>query len=249
MKPFSTFAGLILCLPTLTSAGLLDEIETLQPVNNWISSLELSDECGSTGCGDCCTSTSVCDPRIPMMMGDGGLGVPTSLLFQFQNHMTKVSENNSVIPQDRIGLSWNLLNDVETRSGLGGFVPGDDQDLSEFKLRYEKTFFDGNFSVDVIMPFNITTERDQSFSAFNDLTLDRESELGDLAINLKALLHRTNRFALSAGLMLEFPTSDPQQILVPIGPGFGLQFDNEESYFLTPWIGHWYLHKFDHSLN
>ncbi|MDG2388596.1 MAG: hypothetical protein P8M30_04680, partial [Planctomycetaceae bacterium] len=67
---------------------------------------------------------------------------PTSLLFQFQNHMTKVSENNSVIPQDRIGISYNLLNDVELRSGFGGFVPGDDQEISDFKFRYEKTFFD-----------------------------------------------------------------------------------------------------------
>ncbi len=151
--------------------------------------------------------------------------------------MTKVSENNSVIPQDRIGISYNLLNDVELRSGFGGFVPGDDQEISEFKFRYEKTFFDGNFSVDLIMPFNITNERDQSFNSLNGLMLDRESELGDLAINLKALLHRTDRFALSAGLMLEIPTSDPQQILIPIGPGIGLQFANEDSYFLTPWIG------------
>ncbi len=78
MKSLTTVAGIILCLPALASAGLLDEIEDLQPVNAWISSLETSNECGSTGCGDCCTSTTVCGPRVPMMMGDGGLGCCSS---------------------------------------------------------------------------------------------------------------------------------------------------------------------------
>ena len=256
MKKLLLSSAFFFLFPILATASLLEELESELPDNSWLTSFDLShsleksgdDNCVETSClsSGCVSSacTSSCDPRVPMMIGDGGLGVPTTLLFQFQNHLTKVSENNSVIPQDRVGMSWNILGDVRTRSGGFGTIPGAKETLHEYRFRYERTFNDARGSVDLIVPFNYTTNSQQLFTTDDAIPgLEKGTELGNIAANLKYVLYETDRLTFSSGLMVELPTQDDLEAsanLEPIIPiSIGIE-STRDTWFYTPWLGFLY---------
>ena len=57
---------------------------------------------------------------VPNMLGDGGLLQPNSIdnsnftIYNFQQHATKICENNSVIPRDRLGFHFAALQTIPT---------------------------------------------------------------------------------------------------------------------------------------
>ena len=91
---------------------------------------------------------------VPNMLGDGGLLQPNLMnalfadFYSFQQHTTKICENNSVIPRDRIGFHFDALQTVPT----GTINPGPDpnrrnfRNLQEYRFWGEKTFFNENIS-------------------------------------------------------------------------------------------------------
>ena len=93
---------------------------------------------------------------VPNMLGDGGLLQPNILdaagteYYNFQQHATKICENNSVIPRDRLGFHFDALQTVPV------FAANNDgtinRNLQEYRFWFEKTFLDENISVDLILP-------------------------------------------------------------------------------------------------
>ena len=174
----------------------------------------------------------------PNMIGDS-LGIPTlaghffigDYLF-WHRHFTKVADNNSALPLDRFGVSYNLYynapvlyeNSVFANRLQGG-------NIEEFKFVGEKTFANGLLSAQVTVPFANTV-------AFDQVVPDpswgyQATELGNLAFTLKALLYQDWRFAIASGLLIETPTADDFTRFDPSIYRTTIVHENE-AWYLTP---------------
>ena len=164
-------------------------------------------------------------PLAPNMIGDS-LGVPmlagTDLVLH--RHLTKVADNNSVLPQDRVGVAYNLYHNAPILYGAamhGG-------NLDEFRFLGEKTFLSGLLSAQVTLPFAHTVASEQNFGA---VWGNQTTEIGNLAITLKGLLYQDCRMAISSGLLVELPTADDISF-----PGTN-QVVKNDAWYLTPFGG------------
>ena len=182
---------------------------------------------------------------VPNMLGDGGLLQPNLLnnaiggvWYNIQQHTTKICENNSVIPRDRIGFHFDALQDVQTgRANIPPAEPGGSnrtRNLQEYRFWGEKTFFNENISLDLIVPLYYSTDRflDSLAEVNNPTPLD--SQFGDLAFGLKALVWEDEDKAYSAGVRVEAPTAP--DFIVDLGGQVEDRIDMDVWYF-TPWIG------------
>ncbi len=232
----------LICPLAHAQADVFDVFEELQPVSNWVnssnSSLNLDNcsddsECGNSGC-----TTNQCGCRTapaPTMIGGSSLGVPFSFtdgdeLHLLTNFYSRVSENNSAIPQNRISFVYKYLNDVPTAKDalfLDGAAPDYDSDLTHYELGLEKTLFNGNMSVELLIPFAYVPES----TIPNAVGLQgSDVELQNIAFGLKALLLSDDRKAISAGVRVEAPTKEDFNF-----PGVTLTFPNEV-WAVTPYL-------------
>src|SRR6056297_2717155 len=148
----------------------------------------------------------VAPPIVPTMIGDTGL--LDSRIFSrrgnaqavFHNHNYKVAENNAVVPQDRIGFNFNYLSGVFNGASDGTSV---DHDLFEYRFFAEKTLFDSNLSMDLMVPFYYTSDYDQGDLGIALNGPETDTAFGDLAFGMKYLWLRNDRGALSAGFRVE----------------------------------------------
>lgn len=181
---------------------------------------------------------SSCAPRdVVYMLGDGGLMQPSivtsaSRTFAMQQHASRVCENNSVIPCDRIGVQFNTLQNV--RIGNAGSSPYF-TDLQEYRITAERTFWDGCCSWELIVPIYNTSDN-RVIGADEFLRGPSNSgEFGDLAFGVKSLLWSDTCWAWSGGLRVEAPTArDPVIEVFPPVIDSSLDLD---AWSLTPWIG------------
>lgn len=105
-----------------------------------------------------------------------------------------VAENNKALPMDRVFFQYNGFANALPSN------PGGQTSLHMYSLGFEKTFFDGLWSVDVRMPFN-------SGLAFNSNSLSSDSgNVGNLSMFLKGLLYKDESLAISSGLGIGLPT-------------------------------------------
>jgi hypothetical protein len=216
MKILFLIMSALFFVPTFAHAEIFQD---LKPLDAWIAEGGLDflhlDHHG--GCGDTCTDVdcsplfceeaSTCYPaaclHAPNMIGGSNTllrPLPAGLLTDgfglVQQHFTRVSENNSAIPRDRIAFSHKVLNKVVTFDG-GIIAPDQKRDINEFTLRIEKTHYDGRLSTEFILPWQHTTSP-LVVAATNP---DEETELGNLAFGLKYMMYRSKQTALSAGLL------------------------------------------------
>ncbi|TWT77267.1 hypothetical protein Pla123a_19240 [Posidoniimonas polymericola] len=170
--------------------------------------------CGSdrweVACGDSVESSRVRHDPVVGMFGDGGLVNPRAnplnggLQVFFQNHAYKAAENNTALPQDRVGFNFNAMQDVYSGQS-GGPV---ENDIYEYRLFGEKTLADGRLSVDLMVPFYTTSvyDYDPLDLALNGPSTD--GSFGDLAFGFKWLVHESCASACSLGLRIEAPTGE-----------------------------------------
>lgn len=127
-----------------------------------------------------------------------------------------IAENNSAVPVDRLYFVYNgFFNAISSSNGFG---PASTQslDLHRYVAGLEKTFFDGNMSIDVRMPL---------LSGFNLNNSISESELGNvgnLTMFLKGLVYGDQDIAVSTGLGVGLPTGSDlhTRTLVPFANEF-----------------------------
>jgi hypothetical protein len=137
----------------------------------------------------------------------------------------KISEDCSPLPVDRVFFDYNhFQNALLTADGA-------DIALDRYTMGVEKTFFDGNASVEIKAPID---------SGLNDVqyvngpTSANEGTLfGTLAITPKVLLHQSDGWAASAGLAIGLPTSPNVELQTNQQP-FRV-FD--DSVHLAPFLG------------
>jgi hypothetical protein len=113
---------------------------------------------------------------------------------------TKVSTDNSPIPRDRIIADYDFV----SRSPI---VPGG-IDFNRFSFGFEKTFFDGVASFEVRMPFASTAN-----GTTDGMTTEGSiAQLGNVALNLKALLAGGEVYSLATGVGLSLPTASDTRL-------------------------------------
>ncbi len=178
---------------------------------------------------------------VPNMLGDGGLLQPNYLnsaaieVWSFQQHATKICENNSVIPRDRIGFHFDTLQTVQVGEGrAGGQLLPNYGNLQEYRFWLEKTFLDENISLDLIVPVYYSTDPNiDTLAKLDSSPTPLAGQFGDLAFGLKALVWEDADKAYSAGVRVEAPTGPDFSFPVLIGePGFDM-----DAWYFTPWIG------------
>ncbi len=144
------------------------------------------------------------------------------------DRVTKVAENTSVIPQDRVFFNYNLF------ANAAQDVNGETQDVNRFVFGTERTFFDELCSLEFRIPFTGGLDATQRFGEADTLA----AEFGNLTLTFKALVVEREKISVSAGLGMIFPTADDAVVLGD-GP-VGLQVESifaNESFYLQPFIG------------
>lgn len=244
MKIRSSFTALIVVISVHTT--LSASIFELMPVESLLSSQHHEDmHCGDT-CGKTTCDNSQCrEIPAPLMIGDS-LGVPLGIfsggeILYYSNYYAKVADNNSAIPQDRVFFNYHFYNDVDKHKHIGGRhgdIGGDGHiDLSIYEVGFEKTFLNGNVSLDLIIPFSHSMSRD--FRQEGLSVPGAKTQLEDLAFGLKALLLSDEDSAVSAGLRVEAPTGDDYRNLDP------LRIYDNDAWAITPYLASLYYFSDD----
>jgi hypothetical protein len=111
-----------------------------------------------------------------------------------------IAENNSAIPTDRVYFVYNAFyNAISTSQGIG---PAQSRsiDLHRYVMGFEKTFLDGNISLDVRMPML------SGFELSNSFLSSELGNVGNLTMFAKGLVYGTEDIALATGLGIGLPT-------------------------------------------
>jgi hypothetical protein len=137
---------------------------------------------------------------------------------------TKLAENGSPLPRDRVFFNYSMFDDT---SLIGG------QDVNRFSPGFEKTFGDELYSVEMRFPFAATINPDLIVSG-DGLTTD-DAVFGNIATVFKALLYQTETIGYSAGIQVTAPTAPA--LTVSLANGTRLLAVDNESVHLMPFVG------------
>jgi hypothetical protein len=160
----------------------------------------------------------------------GTLSAPGSI----HSFSQKVSENNHPLPRDRVFYTFNVFDDaLKFDSSLDGglLAASHSQSLLRHTVGVEKTFFEGNSSLEFRLPFYDGTT--YSRGAGVDTFAYDGGTVGNLLITGKALIYEDDAFVMSAGLGVNTPTGDDATIRVNSTVA---KVDNSAVY-LSPFLG------------
>lgn len=177
-------------------------------------------------------------PGNPAIAGTPPTFIPVTASFVVPSasHEFKISDNESPRPQDRFFTSFNFFNNVEGTANSR--IGSDIGNINVYRqvLGFEKTFFDGNASIGMRLPFNLLDAPNSGTPGLAGTWGD----IGDLTVILKALIweDREIGFLFSAGVA----------VTVPTGPDSFAGVDNVVGEFhntlIEPFIGYlWNLNN------
>ncbi|MFL5246122.1 MAG: hypothetical protein ACJ8FY_28980 [Gemmataceae bacterium] len=138
---------------------------------------------------------------------------------------TKVSDDNSPLPRDRVIFNYDYFNNVP--------LAAKGVDVNRFSPGFEKTFFDRLISIEVRVPFASTLSSD---IIANGLGNQESTEFGDVHLTLKGLLYGSDRLNIAGGLGIGLPTARGTRIA--LGDGTELARIRNEEVVLTPYLAY-----------
>ena len=140
------------------------------------------------------------------------------------------NEHSRALPTDRVfGTYHHFQNAIEARALEPGFVQSN-ANIDRFTVGFEKTFFDGNASVELRMPMSVPASL--SGSGFNYQT----ESAGDLVVVLRGLLYSDESQAVGLGLTINAPTGSDLTVNLPnVGGNFTVENDATH---LTPFLAY-----------
>jgi hypothetical protein len=141
----------------------------------------------------------------------------------------KIAEENSPIPTDRAFFNYNFFHSA---------VLGADEhshNFNRFVFGLEKTFFDGQTSVEVRIPFGAGLDAVQSFEAVGAAPPILAAEFGNVPVAFKAVLGRSEHQILSAGVAVMFPTGNDGRLRDEFGDDFFRV--NNRAVYVQPFVG------------
>jgi hypothetical protein len=140
----------------------------------------------------------------------------------------KISDDNSVFPEDRVFFFYNYYDNAI-------LIPSPSPhalDVNRYTPGFEKTFWDRNASFEMRIPFAGTQASDVNLAGGKDEDL----EFGDLEMVLKVLLWRGDYFAAAGGLGFNAPTAAPVHVFFDSSSTPLFTIDND-SFHLLPYFG------------
>lgn len=111
-----------------------------------------------------------------------------------------IAENNTALPTDRVYFVYNAFYNAISSSGPFGGPSTRSIDLHRYVAGIEKTFFDGNMSLDVRMPLL------SGFDLRNPIYHSEMGNVGNLTMFLKGLVYADDDIAVATGLGMGLPT-------------------------------------------
>ncbi|NQU23843.1 MAG: hypothetical protein HQ567_21385 [Candidatus Nealsonbacteria bacterium] len=178
---------------------------------------------------------------VPNMIGDffengsrftGMTGPDATVMVAGGDRRFKIVEGNSPIPTDRVFFNFNhFQNALQAADGNDPL-----RSLDRYTFGVEKTLFDKRLSVEFRLPFagglNSSQHADGSSSFM-------ATELGNLALAVKAIVRQRRNYRMAVGLAITFPTGDDALYYSEDGlndGGLEGVFKNE-SVHLQPFLG------------
>ncbi len=161
--------------------------------------------------------------------------IVTEFLTGGGSRYTPISENNKPLPMDRVFFNYNgFYNAITTTNLTAGHTF--DSDLRRYTFGFEKTFFDGNSSIEMRLPLM------NSIDITTPANFTSSGTVGNLTLVFKQLLLSTENTALAAGMGLGLPTGDH---LTGRSGDTDFTLGNQATYLL-PYIG--MMHNFSDNL-
>lgn len=137
---------------------------------------------------------------------------------------TKIAENTSPLPRDRLLFNYSYFDNVPLIArgvNVHRFTPG-----------IEKTFFDGMTSLELKVPMAATLDSTITQDGTTNLS---SGQIGDLAVTGKVLLLEASTTAISVGLTVGLPTASDINLVLSDGTKL-IEIDNQ-SVGLAPFLG------------
>lgn len=160
------------------------------------------------------------------------VNVPTRIFFNLPTPgnggvvgRVKLSEDSSPMPRDRIIFNYDYFNNTTLGPGV---------DVNRYTFGLEKTFFNGNTSIEVRIPLASTMNSDQFVG-----TQSMNTEIGNLHVLLKGLIYQTNELFVATGLGISTPTADATRVFTTSGTE--LVRINNNTVMLEPYIAALYV--------
>jgi hypothetical protein len=141
----------------------------------------------------------------------------------------RISENNKALPMDRFYFNFHHFhNAIDVNPDITSlFYAGSSGSINRYTLGVEKTFLDGQWSLDVRLPLA------EKYHTANSVFSAEGGNVGNVGLILKGLLLTTDRSIWGFGVGLDTPTgSDVTTHL----PDADMVFQNE-SFHLSPFLG------------
>ena len=135
---------------------------------------------------------------------------------------TKISENNSPMPRDRVIFVYDYFSNVPLTAG--GF------NVSRFSPGFEKTFFNGRASLELQIPFASTVDP----TSMADGLTNRATVFGNVNMTLKSLFYSSKEFNLSGGIGVALPTGPDTRVTMADGSDL-VRIENK-TVLLSPFI-------------
>lgn len=158
-----------------------------------------------------------------------------------------VSENNTALPNDRVYFVYNgFFSAASNTVGFGPTGPIQQSvDLHRYLLGFEKTFLDGNASLDVRMPFFNGID----FQGFG--LASENGNIGNLTMYMKGLLYSDDASAWATGLGIGLPTGSDVSTSTTFLTSNETMTVRNESVTLMPFVAstitpndHWFIQSF-----
>lgn len=143
----------------------------------------------------------------------------------------KLSDNWQPLPVDRVYVNYHHFNNVTTR--VSGLTAVNKQPFDRYTTGIEKTFFGGMMSLDFRAPYSSALNSTQVQSPSGPLA--QNIEFGNLGLATKLLLISRERFALTGGAGLTFPTGDNYRLYNSEGNQIATL--KNQSVHLQPFLG------------
>ncbi len=122
------------------------------------------------------------------------------------------NEHSRALPTDRVfGFYNHFENAVQSNALTPGFQ-STSANIDRFVVGFEKSFLEGNASVELRMPMSVPVSFSSPDANFQSGTA------GNLVINLKGLLYSDESQALSLGLAINTPTGSDLSVALPSAP-------------------------------
>jgi hypothetical protein len=115
---------------------------------------------------------------------------------------TKLVENSSPIPRDRVYFNYSYFKGANITPGRA--------DVNRFTPGFEKTFFDQWTSIEIRTPFAGTLSNVQTVEsgACGGLSEYRDIEFGNMSVIFKSFLMQRETWGISAGMQVLLPTAE-----------------------------------------